>query len=356
MEPQTYFDKMRETSTEIDGAIFDSLKPLKQENHEMYEAVIVLVNKRGGLPKLRGHLAREAYVACSGGVDDMKWTSLATAVELELNAMYYRNQIFDDKAGCSVDNARNVISHWSSDSYSRDLAEKFLNEGYDSDPKLIRLLRESNMNFTVGEFCDTQQNIYSQSKNLTFNDQIDLCNKRIYGINASFIEKIAEMGGILAEGSNEQVKALGDFGRAWGMAGQIMNDVTDFVPPRLNKGTTEKTGNDAYSDIKHGKMTYPVIWLLENGSEKDKKLLEEILAKGQSTQPFQLEELTKVLVSSGAIDFAKQSVREYAKQAKSALHGGTFSKNERRYLSNMCTMFRTNRYYDALKEFEARNK
>jgi geranylgeranyl pyrophosphate synthase len=355
MNDETYFDRMKDTSMKVDRVIFDYLSPLMLQNPKMYEAVVNLPEKRKGLPKVRAHLARESY-EISSGRDHEGWQNLCAAIELELNAMYYRNQIFDKKAGCSNEDNNDVIRNWSADSFSRDLAEQILQKSYPQNNRLVDLLRKSNMVFSIGEFRDTTQNTYPQVKNLTFDEQMDLCSKRIYEINASFFEKLAAMGAIAAgEMDDSRISALSNFGKSYGMALQIVNDIADFVPPRINSGTTEKTGNDAYNDIKNRKMTYPVIWLLHNGSGENKCLLEKVLSEGFNADPNQLEELTRVLVRGGAINFAKQKAKTYGIEAKRNLHNH-FSKEKRRFISSMCAMFYKNRHYDALKEFEKDGK
>ena len=137
----------------------------------------------------------------------------------------------------------------------------------------------------------------------------------------------------------------------YGMGFQAINDIADFVPPELNTGTTEKTGDDAYRDVMFGKMTYPTIWLLHNGCENDKNLLKGILEKGLEANPVQLKELTRTLINSGAIDFAKQKVKQYRNKAKRSLHE-KFGKKERAFLATMCASFQTNRYYNVLKKLE----
>jgi len=353
MNPKTYFSRMRETSEAVDEVIFKSLEPLKQQNSGMYDAVATLPEKRKGLPKVRAHIAREAYAICNWSDSNSNWVDLAAAVELTLNEMYYKNQIFDSKAGCSNNDKERLVENWTADSYSRDLAEQVLRENYAEKPELIDILRESNMIFTRGEYLDVLQNTYSEVKDLSFEKQMKLCTQRIYEINASFFEKCAKMGAILAGETNDsKIQALSEFGRDYGTALQIVNDIADFVPPRLNRGTTEKTNNDAYADVKTQKMTFPVIWLLNKGSEDNKKLLIDIFEKGSNVGLPQLEELTKVLVKSGAIDFAKGKAKWYAHEAKRSLKGTFSNKNERGNLSAMCSMAYKNRYYDALKEFE----
>jgi len=339
---------MRETSKAVDETIFEILKPLRRENPGMYDAVMALPNKRKGLPKSRAHLAREAYTTCHGR-EDNGWVPLATAVELELNSMYYKNQVFDEKAGHSTKNREGTFRSWIADSYSRDLAGRLLQEAYQDKPELSGLLRQANIVCAEGFWIDIFKNTYHQTQDLTFDEQISLCDDRMYRMNASFFEKIATMGAISANELNgSRISALSDFGKAYGMGLQSVNDVADFVPPRLNAGTTEKTGDDAYKDVIFGKMTVPMIWLLHNGTDKERSLGHQLLQKGKRSSLEELEGLSKTLVDSGAIDFAQGRIRNYRNKARRAIHR-SFSKGEREYLSTMCTMFTTNRYYDSLK-------
>ncbi len=349
MDGQKYFDRMRETSEAVDATILEALLPLREENQAMYNAVMALPNKRMGLPKSRAHLAREAYVICDGSDDD-NWIPLATASELLLNSMYYKNQVFDGKAGYSISKGDAAFKNWIADSYSRDLAGRLLQEAYQGKPQISELLRSTNMVCVDGAWIDIFQNTYQQTKNLTFDEQISLCNDRMYKMNASFFEKIAIMGAIAAnESDNSKISALSDFGKEYGMGLQAVNDIADFVPPRLNSGTAEKIKGDTYRDIILGKMTYPTIWLLHNGTSKEKDLAHKIFQIGEKASLEELEKLTKTLIDSEAIDFAKQKVKDFKNKAKRALHN-YFPKKERAYLSTMCTMFDKNRYYDALKE------
>jgi geranylgeranyl pyrophosphate synthase len=233
------------------------------------------------------------------------------------------------------------------------MADKVLQKFYPGNDELRSLLRESNMAVcSKGAWVDLFQGVYSRTSDLSFDEQIALCDKRMYNMNALYFEKIATMGAIASrETDKTKISALANFGKGYGMGLQAVNDIADFVPPRLNGGTTEKTGHDAYRDVMFGKMTYPSIWLLNNGSENDRRLLEGVFEKGLEAELPQLEELTKTLVSSGAIDFAKRKVMDHGNEAKRGLRG-KFSKEERASLAIMCAMFRKNRYYDALKEFK----
>jgi len=351
MKSETYFEQMRETSELVDNIIFSALEPLKQQNPEMYKSVVTLPEKRRGLPKARAHLARLVYGICRPNYIKGEWADLSASVELELNAMYYRNQFYDKKAG--ILNREDIIKNSLSADYSRDLAQEVLEKSnYLEKEKLVEILREADVNCSRGFWIDIFENTYPNMKDCSFDSQILLNNKRLYLMNASFFEKIAQMAVISAgEKDFSKIIALSNFGKEYGMIIQGINDIADFVPPKENLGTTEKTRSDAYRDIKAQKMTQPIIWLLNNGSPGDKKCLRSIFEIGENATLDDLENLTKILVKSGAIDFAKHNVMEFARRAKQNLKTA-FLRDERKYLSPMCFMAKRNRYYDALKKYK----
>jgi geranylgeranyl diphosphate synthase type I len=69
----------------------------------------------------------------------------------------------------------------------------------------------------------------------------------------------AGIGGILAGGNAQQVRALYNYGLNTGMAFQIQDDIIDLLTP------AEKSGKDRASDLREGKQT--IIWIKakENG-------------------------------------------------------------------------------------------
>lgn len=357
MDSQQYFTRMNETSMHIDNIIFQELAPLQRTNPELYTAVNRLAEKRRRHPKVRGHFAYEAFQAFRNGegleVDGLR---LGAGVELELNAMYYRNQVFDTKEGVYYRSFRDVVDNWTAETFSREAAQEVLTYYFPLQrDELVKLLSDANRVFCIGQERDVIQNIYPQVKTLTFDEQVKLSNQRTYEINASFFEKIARMSAIVAREKNEErIKSLEDFGRNYGMALQIMNDISDFVPPRLQTGTTEKEAKDAYSDVRESKMTLPIIWLLNNGSLVHREILDDIIENrfGYTSKHPLFEELTKILVQSGAIDFAFDEIRKYRNQAKSALKR-LFTQANRRYLSSMCVIFDSNRYIKTLDEFRS---
>ena len=90
-----------------------------------------------------------------------------------------------------------------------------------------------------------------------------------YHKTAALIEASLEVGARLANASEDEVKAIRDYGRSIGLAFQIVDDILDIV------STTEELGKDAGSDVERGKATYPALVGLEKSRERARELYED---------------------------------------------------------------------------------
>lgn len=90
-----------------------------------------------------------------------------------------------------------------------------------------------------------------------------------YHKTAALIEAALKVGALLAGASDKEIKAIQNYGRAIGLAFQIVDDILDIV------STTEELGKDAGSDIEKGKATYPSILGLEKSRARAMELYEE---------------------------------------------------------------------------------
>jgi geranylgeranyl diphosphate synthase, type II len=73
----------------------------------------------------------------------------------------------------------------------------------------------------------------------------------------AMIEVSVVLGGFIADGTEEQLGRLSEYGKAIGQAFQIVDDLLDVV------GSTEELGKRAGKDCQRGKLTYPRIYGVE---------------------------------------------------------------------------------------------
>lgn len=143
----------------------------------------------------------------------------------------------------------------------------------------------------------------------------------IYAKTAKLFEVSSVLGALIAHAPEEKVDAAARFGRALGMAFQLIDDMLDYA------GDTGMMGKNIGNDLKEGKMTLPLIYLLKNGSEQQKA---SVLKSVEKNDESCFSEVTNAVRTSGALDYTYQKARQAvaeAVQALSALDSGQYKKS-----------------------------
>src|SRR4029077_13755641 len=81
----------------------------------------------------------------------------------------------------------------------------------------------------------------------------------------------AEAGGIVAGATRDERRALAHYGLSVGVAFQLIDDVLDFV------STEAKLGKPVANDIREGKLTLPLIYLMEQCNEDHRRMIETVM-------------------------------------------------------------------------------
>ena len=105
---------------------------------------------------------------------------------------------------------------------------------------------------------------------------------------------------------------MGEYGRALGMAFQIVDDVLDLT------ATEEVLGKPVASDLREGKATLAVIHSLENGSAAERESIQTVLADRDFHRVTHAEILA-ILGRHGSVDYAMNTAFQYADAARAAL-------------------------------------
>lgn len=105
---------------------------------------------------------------------------------------------------------------------------------------------------------------------------------------------------------SEEVECLAHYGRCLGIAFQISDDLLDIA------GSETETGKSLGTDLIQEKATLPVIRALELANPPQREQLLSLL-RGQSDG--EVKWLRHFLEQCGALNYAKQKAREFARQA-----------------------------------------
>ncbi len=128
---------------------------------------------------------------------------------------------------------------------------------------------------------------------------------------AELFHAAARLGGIVANATPEQERALAEHGLHLGLAFQLIDDVLDY------SGDSETTGKNVGDDLAQGKVTLPLIRAMELAPESDRILIRNAIAVGGRVA---LPEIVRIVNETGALDYAKQRAQMESDAAKSALN------------------------------------
>jgi octaprenyl-diphosphate synthase len=127
---------------------------------------------------------------------------------------------------------------------------------------------------------------------------------------ASLMSAACEVGALA--GANEHRRALAEFGRALGMAFQIVDDMIDFTEEEST------TGKPAGLDLREHKVTLPLIAALPDMPRGARADVESLFATSAPSDD-QVARVTAIVRESGGLEYARARARSYATVAEAAL-------------------------------------
>ena len=119
----------------------------------------------------------------------------------------------------------------------------------------------------------------------------------------------------------------------------IGNDLGDFAI--LQKDGDFKPYQDQMADLKNGRLTLPIYYVLKYGTKTQKEFFVEMVGK-DITENHRIE-ILEVLHTSGAYDFCKKLLRKYYTEVKRLIKKLPESK-EREILNYVSVIIRNNKY------------
>ncbi len=171
--------------------------------------------------------------------------------------------------------------------------------------RLVEVLTEATSRLVEGEMLDVLHNGNAELDIATYMDIIDRKT-------ASLFAGSTLAAGVLAGVSQEQEAALETFGHDIGVAFQLIDDLLDYA------ADADQLGKQVGADLREGKMTYPLIHLLENGSEDERATALRALGDAEETG-LCFGQVVAAMRRAGSFDATREVAIRYAEQARTAL-------------------------------------
>ena len=124
----------------------------------------------------------------------------------------------------------------------------------------------------------------------------------------------AEVGGVVADCSNDERRALFDYGLNLGIGFQLIDDGLDYAAAEATLG---KTIGD---DFREGKITLPVVLAYDRADELERAFWRRTLEQGEQGEQ-DLARAIDLLAKHNAIGDTIERAREYGAKARATLQG-----------------------------------
>jgi len=167
---------------------------------------------------------------------------------------------------------------------------------------VVRLLCDATLRMIEGELYQLTK---AGDTSITEVEHFEIIRRK----TAHLFSGCAEIGGLLGECSDGERTALREYGFNLGVAFQIVDDVLDYTADE------SALGKPIGGDLREGKVTLPIILLLQRTGPETAELVQQIVANGSVT-PEAWATIREQLVLHGAIEAAFERAVRHGDQAK----------------------------------------
>ena len=160
---------------------------------------------------------------------------------------------------------------------------------------------------TIGRLCEGQIEELRHTYNVA--RPVDSYLSSIAGKTASLYATAARIGGLVSGFPTPVTEALTEFGEAYGMVFQIVDDLLDI------SSTDEELGKPAGHDMVEGVYTYPVLHTLMSGGTPARELADLL---GSPLSAVEKDKAMTIVRGNGGIEAARRLALHYVRVAQAA--------------------------------------
>jgi octaprenyl-diphosphate synthase len=297
--------------SQIFEPIKDDLEAVEREFVRHIQSRVALIPEMGRyIQKSGGKRVRPAVLLMAsrlGGYQGDRAVLYASVVEFIHTATLVHDDIID---GADLRRGRLAVhSRWGNDItvllgdylYIKSMAMALTQDSLE----IIRLLCDVTLRMIEGELYQ-----------LTKTGDVDITEEEHFEIirrkTAFLFGGCAQIGGMLGRVTPEQESALREYGFNLGIAFQLVDDLLDYT------ADAAALGKPIGGDLREGKVTLPIIFLLRRGGEAADTLIRNVV-RDRAVTTEQWRELLRLLREHRSTDQAYSRAVEYAGRAKDCL-------------------------------------
>jgi len=356
---------------------------LEPDIQKMIEEFVI--GRIGSKKGVRAFVCNEMFKVAGGDADNIDISYLLAAIELQLAAGYCYNVAADTKGGYVTQTKKNLA--FKTHSIVEELAVSGidnLNISEEKKDKIKALFDSTWQTFYEAEVIDTILNLFKNRGKLPSEIAVEIENfdgdtkntyglekqkivdvinnlpdkpiedytlERTYKLNAVQLENVGNILGIILELDEDKTRYLSEYGKNYGIEMMIVNDVQDYsldlIDDGQQKATREKNKSDVFSDLRKGKITWPIKYSIELDPESENLIKKHIGQEDISDD--ECEEIRKRLIDNGALARCVEEAVRYEKRANIAIRNFNDSESKDR-LQETSAELRLSKYVYSLEK------
>jgi octaprenyl-diphosphate synthase len=299
------------TREQIFALIGDKLALVNERFDEEFGSNVEIVSTMGrhvagsGGKRLRPALLLLASGAC--GYEGVQDVLFAAALELIHTATLVHDDIIDE---ATIRRGRESLNHrWGNHltvlmgDHLYITAMQLAIEGQNF--RILSLLAETTLGMIEGEMIQKDQN---GRLDIDENEHLEVVRRK----TAMLFSTCCRVPAMLSPCTPEQQRALENYGLDLGMAYQLIDDLLDFTADE------ETLGKPTVNDLREGKLTLPLIYLLRRGDPRHVELVRTVMTdRGFARVP--REAITGLLREQGCLEEGRETAIRYAVRARGHL-------------------------------------
>ncbi len=173
------------------------------------------------------------------------------------------------------------------------------------DIRIIKILADITLKMIEGELIADRR---LRDIGMSEREYLEIIRRK----TAFLFSGCGRVAGVLSGIGPDGVEALAEYGMNLGMAFQIVDDLLDFTADE------NVLGKPVASDLKEGKLTLPLIYLLEKGDPAARALVQTVLDE-RDFRTASRQEIIGLLRAGRTLDRTRDLATAYARRAREAL-------------------------------------
>lgn len=189
------------------------------------------------------------------------------------------------------------------------------------DLRLVKILCDITLEMIEGEIIQSHINGRMDVSEAQY---LDVMRRK----TALLFSGCAQVAGVLAGQDEERTESLRRLGLNLGMAYQIVDDLLDFT------ADARILGKPVANDLREGRITLPLIYLLERGDARHQEMIRCVL-ETRGFDQVSLESVVQEMEACGTLERTRRAAMDYCEDARACLARFPDSP-ARRSLNDVC--------------------